>query len=153
MGKQTQQLKDENGNVVLESTVQTDELPPEEAILQSPGNSGLSQPPIDHEKVIGAARNLDGSPFTSEQVAAIKLCIKRFEEFREELREINEGKAAAKAALTEVCPNLDIKTFMIVYNIYIAVDAEQEAGDQMAHVAATMKDLSTLWAQPTLFDA
>ena len=49
------------------------------------------------------------------------------------------------------CPDADIVSVMIAYNIYIAAETEAAAASaQMRRVAATVKDVAGIY-QPSLF--
>ena len=112
--------------------------------------AGLSTPPIDHDKVTAAAETLNGGPFSMAQAAAIKTFYRTLENIREDRTALNDRKIAAKADLQEHCPDADIVSIMVAYNIYIAAETEAAAASQMRRVADTVKDVAGIY-QPSLF--
>ena len=72
------------------------------------------------------------------------------ENIREDRTALNDRKIEAKAALQEHCPDADMVSVMIAYNIYIAAETEAAAASQMRRVADTVKDVAGIY-QPSLF--
>ena len=124
----------------VEREVEATEVPP----------AGLSTPPIDHDKVTAAAEALNGGPFSMVQAAFVKELYRSMELIREERQSLNERKADAKVAFQIACPDADIVSIMIAYNIYIAAETEAAAASQMRRVADTVKDVAGIY-QPSLF--
>ena len=112
--------------------------------------AGLSTPPIDHDKVTAAAAVLNGGPFSMAQATAVKALYRALESIREDRQALNDRKANAKVAFIEACPDADIVSIMVAYNIYIAAETEAAAASQMRRVADTVKDVAGIY-QPSLF--
>ena len=112
--------------------------------------AGLSTPPIDPAKVTAAAEALHDGPFSMAQAAAVKALYRALESIREDRQELNDRKANAKVAFIQACPDADITSIMIAYNVYIAAETEAAAASQMRRVADTVKDVAGIY-QPSLF--
>ena len=84
------------------------------------------------------------------QAAAVKALYRALESIREDRQALNDRKANAKVAFIEACPDADITSIMVAYNIYIAAETEAAAASQMRRVADTVKDVAGIY-QPSLF--
>ena len=112
--------------------------------------TGMGQPAIDHDKVTAAAEALNGGPFSMVQAAAVKALYRALESIREDRQALNDRKAYAKVAFQKACPDTDIVSVMIAYNIYIAAKTEAAAASQMRRVVDTVKAVAGIY-QPSLF--
>ena len=112
--------------------------------------AGLSTPAIDHDKVTAAAEQMSGGTFTPKQAAATKTLMRELDGIREERRELNDRKTAAKAAFVECCPDVDFSAVMIAYVVYTNAVTEGDAAKEMTKVAETVSNVAGIY-QPALW--
>lgn len=117
-----------------------------------PAPQGMSQPPIDPDKVAEHAQSTDGQPFNTDERQELRNFVLSMERIREEARELNQQRSEAKERLMKKVPLIKVKSLMVAYELYVKAEDEHQAGDDMRATADSLRELSEVWRHPRLFE-